>query len=96
MHAAAMLNHGMALSELGRTGDAEERITTAYGQFTIADIPVQRVGCLMQLAALAAGRGETSGSRVCLRHAGEVASSAGLPRELRLIEAQLMALPQDV
>ena len=48
MHAAAMLNHGMALSELGRTGDAEERITTAYGQFTIADIPVQRVRCLMQ------------------------------------------------
>ena len=96
MHAAAMLNHGMALSELGRTSEAEERITTAYGQFTIADIPVQRVRCLMQLATLAAGRGETFGSRICLRHAGEVANSAGLPRELRLIDAQVKALPPDV
>ena len=58
MHAVAMLNHGMALSELGRSSEAEERITTAYGQFTIADIPVQRVRCLMQLATLAAKRGE--------------------------------------
>lgn len=96
MHAAAMLNHGMALSELGRSGDAEERITTAYGQFTIADIPVQRVRCLMQLATLAAGRGEAAASRVCLLHARDVASSAGLPRELRLIDAQLKALPPDL
>ena len=95
MHAAAMLNHGMALSELGLDSEAEERITTAYGQFTIADIPVQRVRCLMQLAALAAGRNETGAARVCLTHARHVASSAGLPREIRLIDGQLKALPEQ-
>ena len=94
MHAAAMLNHGMALSELGRSSEAEERITTAYGQFTIADIPVQRVRCLMQLAALAAGQNEAGAARICLTHARDVAKSAGLPRELRLIDGQLNALSE--
>ena len=95
MHAVAMLNHGMALSELGRSSEAEERITTAYGQFTIADIPVQRVRCLMQLATLATKRGEAGAARVCLVHARDVASSAELPRELRLIDEQLSALPAE-
>ena len=93
MHAAALLNLGIALGALGLTGEAEERITTAYGQFTIADIPALRVRCLMQLAALAAQRDEPSGARVCLAHARDVANSAGLPRELRLIDEQLNALP---
>ena len=92
MHAAAMLNHGMALSEIGLGSEAEERITTAYGQFTIADIPVQRVRCLMQLATLAADRNEVDAARVCLVHASAVANSAELPRELRLIAEQLRAL----
>jgi tetratricopeptide (TPR) repeat protein len=95
MHAVAMLNHGMALSELGLSNEAEERITTAYGQFTIADIPVQRVRCLMQLATLAAGRNETGSARVCLTHARDVASSAALPRELRLIDELLESLPAN-
>ena len=93
MHAAALLNHGMALSEIGRLEEAEERILTAYGQFTIADIPVQRVRSLMQLATLAAGRNETSAARVCLEHARDVAQSAQLPRELILIEERLQGLP---
>lgn len=93
MHAVALLNHGMALSALGKVGQAEERITTAYGQFTIADIPVQRVRCLMQLATLAAIRKEHGAARVCLDHARDVASEAQLPRELRIIDAQLAALP---
>ncbi|CAN5830809.1 hypothetical protein BH11GEM1_BH11GEM1_33360 [soil metagenome] len=92
MHAVALLNHGMALSALGKDKDAEERITTAYGQFTIADIPVQRVRCLMQLATLAAGREEFDAARVCLIHARDVARDT-LPRELRIIDAQLAALP---
>ena len=95
MHAVAMLKHGIALSELGRSSEAEERITTAYGQFTIADIPVQRVRCLMQLATLAAKRGEAGAARVCLVHARDVASSAGLPRELKTIDEQLGALPAE-
>lgn len=93
MHAAALLNLGIALGALGLWSEAEERITTAYGQFTIADIPALRVRCLMQLATLAASRNETSAARVCLTHARVVATSAGLPREVRLIDEQMQALP---
>jgi len=89
MHAAALLNLGIALSELRSISDAEERITTAYGQFTIADIPVQRVRCLMQLARLAVLRGEPATAKICLTHARDVAAAAQLPRELRLIVDQL-------
>lgn len=96
MHAAALLNLGIALYELGELNEAEERITTAYGQFTIADIPLQRVRCLMQLATLASKRHEPSASRVCLHHAHAVATTSGLPREIRLIEEQLSALPSIV
>jgi tetratricopeptide (TPR) repeat protein len=92
MLAAAQLNLGIALGALGRTGDAEERITTAYGQFTIASIPAQRVRCLVQLAALASARGEKTGARVCLAHARTVAESSGLPREMRVIDEHLDAL----
>jgi tetratricopeptide (TPR) repeat protein len=93
MHAAAMLNLGMVLSSLDCISEAEERITTAYGQFTIADIPVQRVRCLMQLARLAVLRSEPVTARVCLTHARDVAAAAQLPRELRLIAEQLEAIP---
>lgn len=93
MHAAALLNLGMVLGALGLTNDAEERITTAYGQFTIADIPAQRVRCLMQLARLATDRKEISAARVCLTHARDVAKAAGLPREMLLIDEQMTALP---
>ena len=89
MHAAALLNLGIALSELKAIPDAEERITTAYGQFTIADIPVQRVRCLMQLAQLALLRHEPTTAKICLTHARDVAAQAQLPRELRLIVDQL-------
>ncbi len=92
MHAAALLNLGIAFGELGLAAIAEERITTAYGQFTIADIPVQRVRCLIQLAAIASARGESSSAQVCLLHAQSVAATAALPRELRLIDQQLSAL----
>ncbi len=92
MHAAALLNLGIALGALGLGSEAEERITTAYGQFTIADIPATRVRCLMELATLAAGRDETNAANVCLRHALDVATSAGLPREVKLIEEQLAVL----
>ena len=95
MHAAALLNLGIALGALGLASEAEERITTAYGQFTIADIPAARVRCLMQLATLAASRDETSAARVCLVHARDVATTAGLPRELRLIDEQMRALPVE-
>jgi hypothetical protein len=77
MHAAALLNLGIALGGLGLASEAEERITTAYGQFTIADIPAARVRCLMQLATLAASRDESSAARVCLVHARDVATVAG-------------------
>ena len=96
MHAAAMLNHGMALCVLGRTNEAEQRITTAYGQFTIADIPVQRVRCLMQLAMIAAAAQETDAARICLAHARDVATAAGLPREVSQIDEQLQALPSKM
>lgn len=89
MHAAALLNLGIALSEQRNISDAEERITTAYGQFTIADIPVQRVRCLMQLARLAMFREEPVTAKICLTHARDVAAQAQLPRELRLIVEQL-------
>jgi tetratricopeptide (TPR) repeat protein len=92
MHAAALLNHGVALGELGRSDEAEERVITAYGQFTIADIPLQRVRALMQLAALAASRKEDGAARVCLEHAKDVAESAQLPRELVMIRERLAAL----
>jgi tetratricopeptide (TPR) repeat protein len=89
MHAAALLNLGIALSELRSISDAEERITTAYGQFTIADIPVQRVRCLMQLARLALLRNEPATAKICLTHARDVAAHAQLPREIKLIVDQL-------
>ena len=92
MHAAALLNHGMALGEVGRREEAEERVITAYGQFTIADIPVQRVRSLMELATLAVAREEPGGARVCLEHARDVAQYAQLPRELVLIAERLRAL----
>ena len=92
MHAAALLNLGIALSELQSMSDAEDRITTAYGQFTIADIPVQRVRCLMQLARLAVLRNEPATAKICLTHARDVAASAQLPREIRLIVDQLDVL----
>ncbi len=95
MHAAALLNLGIALGALGRVSEAEERITTAYGQFTIASIPNARVRCLIELATLAASRDESSAARVCLMHARDVAVTAGLPRELRLIDEQLQALPSE-
>lgn len=92
MHAAALLNHGIALGEVGRREEAEERVITAYGQFTIADIPVQRVRSLMQLATLASARKESGAARVCLEHARDVATSAQLPRELVMIAERLRAL----
>ncbi|MEO7456236.1 MAG: hypothetical protein ABIY52_08235, partial [Gemmatimonadaceae bacterium] len=95
MHAAALLNLGIALGALGLDSEAEERITTAYGQFTIADIPAARVRCLMQLATLAARRDETPGARICLRHAMDVATSADLPLEIQLIGEQLTSLPDE-
>lgn len=94
LHAAALLNLGIALGKLGLYSDAEERITTAYGQFTIADIPVQRVRCLMELANVASERGELGAARVCLSHAKTVAESSELPRELKLIEDQLAGLSE--
>jgi tetratricopeptide (TPR) repeat protein len=93
MHAAALLNLGTALSALGLLNEAEDRITTAYGQFTIANTPAMRVRCLVQLASLAGARGEPQGARICLTQAREVASSAGLPREISQIDQQLSALP---
>ena len=92
MHAAALMQLGIALGNMGIVGEAEERITTAYGQFTIADIPLQRVLCLMQLAKLAADRHESAGARVCLMHARTVAVAASLPRELKTIEDRLARL----
>ncbi|MEO8563007.1 MAG: hypothetical protein ABI601_13075 [bacterium] len=92
MHANALLNLGIALGDVGRVAEAEERITTAYGQFTIADIPFQRVRCLIQLATFARRRGEPEGAQVCLDHARKLAASADLPRELRLIDEQFVAL----
>ena len=92
MHAVALLNLGIALGEVGRVAEAEERITTAYGQFTIADIALQRVRCLLQLATFAVRRGEPAAAIVCLDHARKVAARAELPRELRLIDAQLTAI----
>lgn len=92
MHAAALLNLGIVLSELQNVAEAEERITTAYGQFTIADIPVQRVRCLMQLARMAVLRNEPATAKICLTHARDVAATAQLPREIRLIVEQLDAL----
>lgn len=94
MHAAALLNFGIALSELHSISDAEERITTAYGQFTIADIPVQRVRCLMQLARLAMLRNEPATAKICLTHARDVALQAQLPRELKLIVEQLDSIDE--
>jgi tetratricopeptide (TPR) repeat protein len=94
MHAAALLNLGIVLGDLDRMADAEERITTAYGQFTIADIPVQRVRCLMQLARLALQRNEPAAARICLTHARDVAEGAQLPREIRLIVEQLDTLAE--
>jgi tetratricopeptide (TPR) repeat protein len=93
MHAAALLNLGLALGELSMISEAEERITTAYGQFTIANMPMQRVNCLLQLATLASKRGESAAARVCLGHARDVAESADLPRELKVVTEQLAALP---
>jgi tetratricopeptide (TPR) repeat protein len=95
MHAAALLNLGVALSTLGKHVEAEERITTAYGQFTIADIAEQRVRCLLQLADLASGRNEPDAARVCLRHGRQIATQAELPRELRLIDEHLAQLGDD-
>jgi tetratricopeptide (TPR) repeat protein len=94
MHAAALLNLGIALSAQGLHAQAEERITTAYGQFTIADIPVQRVRCLMQLATVALARGEEGTARVCLLHARDVATTSQLTRELRMILEQLAKVEQ--
>ena len=94
MHAAALLNLGIALGEVGRVAEAEERITTAYGQFTIADIAQQRVRCLIQLATFAVRRREAAAALVCLDHARKVATRAELPRELRMIDEQLAALSE--
>jgi tetratricopeptide (TPR) repeat protein len=92
MHAAGLLNLGIALSELHCLSDAEEKITTAYGQFTIAGIPMQRVRCLMQLARVALLRDDATTARVCLIHARDVAADSQLPRELKLIIDQLQAI----
>ncbi|MFL5605228.1 MAG: tetratricopeptide repeat protein [Gemmatimonadaceae bacterium] len=92
MHAAALLNLGIVMSELRCLSDAEEKITTAYGQFTIAGIPMQRVRCLMQLARVALLRDDPTTARVCLIHARDVAADSQLPRELRLIIDQLQAI----
>ena len=92
MHAAALLNLGIVLGALGEHTQAEERITTAYGQFTIADIALQRVRCLLQLADLASRRGEPDAARLCLDHGRDIAARATLPRELRLIDEHLARL----
>lgn len=89
MYAAALLNLGIALSELGLREEAEDYITTAYGHVTIANIPVERVRCLRQLARLLAQRNDRNAARLCLTHAREVAASAGLSNELRLVDEQL-------
>jgi tetratricopeptide (TPR) repeat protein len=93
MYAAALLNLGIALSELGLRDEAEDFITTAYGHVTIANIPVERVRCLRQLATLRVQRNDWHAARVCLTHAYEVATSAGLSREIRFVEEQLADLP---
>jgi tetratricopeptide (TPR) repeat protein len=92
LHATAMLNLGFALGELGSFAEAEERITTAYGQFTIADMPLQRVRCLLNLATFASRRGEPAAAHICLEHARKVAARAELSRELQLIEEQAARL----
>jgi tetratricopeptide (TPR) repeat protein len=92
LYATSLLNLGIALGEIGQLAEAEERITTAYGQFTIADMPVPRVRCLLQLATFARRRGEAAGARVCLDHARKVAARADLPIELRLVDEQLAML----
>jgi tetratricopeptide (TPR) repeat protein len=92
LHATSLLNLGIAIGDLGRFAEAEERITTAYGQFTIADIPVKRVRCLLQLATFARRRAEPAAARLCLDHARKVAARADLPIELRLIDEQLALL----
>lgn len=89
LHAAALLNLGIVLGTLGELVDAEERITTAYGQFTIHDIAVQRVRCLLELATLARRRRELESAHICLTHARDVALAAELPREVRLIDERL-------
>lgn len=89
LHATSLLNLGIAIGDLDRFAEAEERITTAYGQFTIADIPVKRVRCLLQLATFARRRGEPAAAQLCLDHARKVAVRADLPIELRLIDEQL-------
>jgi tetratricopeptide (TPR) repeat protein len=92
LHASALLNLGTVMGNLGEFAEAEERITTAYGQFTIADIPILRVRCLLQLAELARRRNEPESAHVCLAHARKVASRADLPRELREIDEALTLL----
>lgn len=92
VHAGALLNLGIALSAQGLYAAAEERITTAYGQFTIADIPVQRVRCLMQLAAVALARSDAATARVCLTHARDVAIASQAEREVKMLDEQLATL----
>lgn len=92
IHAGALLNLGIALSAQGLYAAAEERITTAYGQFTIADIPVQRVRCLMQLATVALARSDASTARVCLQHARDVAMASHAEREVKMLDEQLATL----
>lgn len=91
LHAIALLNLGMVHGERHSLEEAEERITTAYGQFTIADNAVQRVRCLIELARMAAKRGDTAASRTCLLHARTVATQAELPREITAIDERLRA-----
>ena len=93
MYAAALLNLGIALSELGLREEAEDLITTAYGHVTIANIPVERVRCLRQLARLLVQRNDGTAARACLIHAREVATSSGVLSELSLVEDQLAAIP---
>ncbi|MEO6525228.1 MAG: tetratricopeptide repeat protein [Gemmatimonadaceae bacterium] len=92
LHASALLNLGIALGALGDLAEAEERVTTAYGQFTIADIPMLRVRCLLQLAKFARRRGEPAAAQVCLQHARKVATRGELPIELHQIDEQLAQL----
>ena len=92
IHAGALLNLGIALSAQGLHAAAEERITTAYGQFTIADNPVKRVRCLMQLAAVALARNDAGTARVCLLHARDVAAASGAEREVKMLDEQLMTM----
>jgi tetratricopeptide (TPR) repeat protein len=90
--AKALQNLGGLAAERREFEEAERLFEASREAYRVASDARGEACSLLNLGRLQAERGEPEAALVCLEHAHKVATRAALPRELKLIEAQLAGL----